>query len=326
VGRRQRGANARPETGLAAMISGAARMSPTRFVRLRPAARPRRWQQYLVALAAAVSTGAVAALTVAGASAAVLPPGPLPSQPQPATRAGLRLLRGSGVRDGPPSWEGAAASGRRWTVAAAAAALGSLVCAAAASANIEGLKKTERVQYSATENAGLPSQSNRDVANYLDFGDGLKVSRLDVPKAAPGDPEAGREVKVGDRVTIDCIGYLAGWNGVVFMRTQDKSGYSEYPVTFTVGSDSAILGLDRGVVGMVKGEKRRLVIPGKLGYPRPLVEEDLGKKPRTLPNPMESNSANGAPWELRNRLLNGVVNNSQRDDTLVIDVKMKRIG
>jgi len=126
-------------------------------------------------------------------------------------------------------------------------------------------------------------------------------------------------------VTVDLIGYLAGYNGLVFMRTQDKGGFSETPVSFTVGAGEAIKGLERGVVGMVKGEKRRIVIPPNLGYPRPLRDEDLGK-PGAIPNPWESASGSGAPWELRNRLLNGVINNSQRDDTIVIDVKMKRIS
>merc|ERR1711972_667415 len=110
-----------------------------------------------------------------------------------------------------------------------------------------------------------------------DFGDGLKVVKLDTPKFAEGDPNAMRAVKEGDRVTVDLIGYLAGWNGVVFVRTQDKSGYSEKPVEFRVGAGEAIPGLDRGVLGMVKGEKRRLIVPPALGYPRPCTEEQLGK-------------------------------------------------
>ena len=36
-------------------------------------------------------------------------------------------------------------------------------------------------------------------------------------------------------------------------RPEDKSGFSEKPVTFRVGRGDAIPGLDRGVVGMSKG-------------------------------------------------------------------------
>lgn len=199
-----------------------------------------------------------------------------------------------------------------------------VILAAAARAERRAPRVVETISYSQQENAGLAGQSNRDVAKYADFGDGLKVVKLDTPRIAEGNVEAARQVKTGDRVTVDLIGYLAGWNGEIFVRTQDKSGFSENPVTFTVGAGEAIAGLDRGIVGMVKGEKRRLVIPSKLGYPRPLREEDLGK-PGAIPNPMASAAGSGAPWELRNRLLNGVVNNSSRDDTLVIDVKVTRI-
>lgn len=200
-----------------------------------------------------------------------------------------------------------------------------MLAAAATAEIVRPTKVVDRISYSQQENAGLAGQSNRDVAKYADFGEGLKVVKLDTPKFAEGDPNATRTVKEGDRVTVDLIGYLAGWNGVVFVRTQDKSGFSEKPVTFRVGAGEAIPGLDRGVVGMVKGEKRRLVIPSKLGYRRPLREEDLGK-PGAIPDPMASAAGSGQPWELRNRLLNGVVNNSSRDDTLVLDLKVQRIS
>ncbi|CAJ1436064.1 unnamed protein product [Effrenium voratum] len=184
--------------------------------------------------------------------------------------------------------------------------------------------KMDSVINSYTENAGVAGQNNKQVAAYADLGQGLKAATIYKPKFNEGDPEATRKVGSGDLVTVDLIGYLTGWNGNIFVRTQDKSGYSEKPVTFRVGKGEAIPGLDVGVVGMLKGEKRRLVIPPALGYPRPCSEEQLGK-PGAIPDPRESASGSGAPWELRNRLLNGVLNNA-RDDTLVIDVKINRIS
>eukprot|EP00930_Biecheleria_cincta_P049688 TRINITY_DN34886_c0_g1_i1.p1 TRINITY_DN34886_c0_g1~~TRINITY_DN34886_c0_g1_i1.p1 ORF type:complete len:286 (+),score=60.72 TRINITY_DN34886_c0_g1_i1:92-859(+) len=175
-----------------------------------------------------------------------------------------------------------------------------------------------------TENAGLEGQNNKDIAKYAQLGDGLRAVTIYSPKFSDGDPYATQPVKNGDVVTVDLIGYLTGWNGNVFVRTQDKSGFSEKPLVFKVGAGDAIPGLDRGVVGMLKGEKRRLIIPPKLGYPRPCKEEQLGK-PGAIPNPMDSAPGSGEPWELRNRLLNGVLNNA-RDDTLVIDVKIDRIS
>ncbi|CAK9050672.1 FK506-binding protein 2 (Peptidyl-prolyl cis-trans isomerase) (PPIase) (Rotamase) [Durusdinium trenchii] len=187
---------------------------------------------------------------------------------------------------------------------------------------MRSFKKVDSVINSYTENAGVAGQNNQQVAAYADLGEGLKAATIYKPKADTN--EAARTVQNGDVVTVDLIGYLTGWNGNIFVRTQDKSGYSEKPVTFKVGSGDAIPGLDRGVVGMLKGEKRRLVIPPALGYPRPCTEEQLGK-PGAIPDPRESASGSGEPWELRNRLLNGVLNNA-RDDTLVIDVKIDRIS
>jgi len=182
----------------------------------------------------------------------------------------------------------------------------------------------ERTLNSYTENAGLQGQNNKDVDKYMQLGDGLRATTLYTPKMVEDDPNAARPVQKGDTITVDMIGYLTGWNGVVFIRTQDRSGYSEKPLTFKVGAGDAIPGLDRGVVGMLKGEKRRLVIPPSLGYPRPCTEEQLGK-PGAIPDPRDSADGSGAPWELKNRLLNGVLNNA-RDDTLVIDVKVSRIS
>eukprot|EP00930_Biecheleria_cincta_P085251 TRINITY_DN74659_c0_g1_i1.p1 TRINITY_DN74659_c0_g1~~TRINITY_DN74659_c0_g1_i1.p1 ORF type:complete len:261 (-),score=30.72 TRINITY_DN74659_c0_g1_i1:21-803(-) len=174
------------------------------------------------------------------------------------------------------------------------------------------------------EQAGLRSQNNKDIQKYAELGEGLKAAEIKVPQVAEG-AEAPREVQKGDRITVALVGRLPGWNGQVFIKTTDTSGFSESPVSFTVGAGEAIPGLDRGVLGMRKGGIRRLVIPPKLGYPRPMNIEDLGKK-GAIPDPGVSSRDAGEPWELRTRLVNGVLNNGQRDDTLVIDVKIERIS
>eukprot|EP00931_Biecheleriopsis_adriatica_P077060 TRINITY_DN50698_c0_g1_i1.p1 TRINITY_DN50698_c0_g1~~TRINITY_DN50698_c0_g1_i1.p1 ORF type:complete len:333 (-),score=50.59 TRINITY_DN50698_c0_g1_i1:41-1006(-) len=220
---------------------------------------------------------------------------------------------------------------RRWTLLTALTVLSGLYQAEPSRAEEEERpqalprgRSVDTVINSYTEMAGVSGQTNKDVAKYAQLGDGLRAATISKPKSDDGDPSAAKTVQNGDLVTVDLIGYLTGWNGVVFVRTQDKSGYSEKPLTFKVGAGDAIPGLDRGVVGMLKGEKRRLIIPPKLGYPRPCTEEQLGK-PGAIPDPRESASGSGEPWEMRNRLLNGVLNNA-RDDTLVIDVKVVRIS
>lgn len=166
----------------------------------------------------------------------------------------------------------------------------------------------------------MRGQSNKDVQKYEDLGDGLKVSDLSVPKGE----DANVIVKSGDRITVDMVGRLSGWNGQVFLKTTDKSGFSEAPLSFKVGAGEVIPGLERGVIGMKKGAVRRVVIPPGLGYPRPTTFDLLGK-PGYLPDPGLSSESTGQPWELRNRLVNGVLMNSEREDTLVIDVKVRRV-
>lgn len=213
-----------------------------------------------------------------------------------------------------------AAAGRRWALFLGGMAA-PMVSTGASHAKVVPSDQTTSRQ----EAAGLSGQSNKDVAKYADLGDGLKANTILSPKFREGDPASERQVQKGDRVTVDLIGRLTGYNGLVFARTQDKSGFSEKPLTFTVGAGEVIPGLDRGIMGMRKGEQRRLVIPGNLGYPRPIKEEDFGK-PGTLPNPMDSADGSGEPWQLRNRLVNGVLDNPNREDTLAIDVKLVRIS
>ena len=45
------------------------------------------------------------------------------------------------------------------------------------------------------------------------------------------------------------------WGSHPDRSAKDKSGFSEKPVTFRVGRGDAIPGLDRGVVGMLKGSR-----------------------------------------------------------------------
>mmetsp|Transcript_58472 Transcript_58472/g.105078 ORF Transcript_58472/g.105078 Transcript_58472/m.105078 type:complete len:318 (-) Transcript_58472:91-1044(-) len=220
--------------------------------------------------------------------------------------------------------------------AAASSALASLLSAPVALAMLlagflrpspaNANKVVDTIQYSAQETAGLRPQNNKAVVEkYTDLGEGLSYENLQDPQPVEGDPESAREVKSGDKITVDLVGRLAGWNGQVFVKTTDTSGFSEAPVMFRVGAGEAIPGLERGVLGMRRGGIRRIVIPPKLGYPRPCKDSDLGQK-GAIPDPGASSASTGQAWELRNRLVNGVLNNSQRDDTLVIDVKIKRIS
>eukprot|EP00286_Rhodomonas_abbreviata_P019494 CAMPEP_0181301570 /NCGR_PEP_ID=MMETSP1101-20121128/7495_1 /TAXON_ID=46948 /ORGANISM="Rhodomonas abbreviata, Strain Caron Lab Isolate" /LENGTH=209 /DNA_ID=CAMNT_0023406885 /DNA_START=11 /DNA_END=640 /DNA_ORIENTATION=- len=73
---------------------------------------------------------------------------------------------------------------------------------------------------------------------------------------------AGLEQAVGggDFVIVDYIAYLR--DGTIFDNTKKRGK----PVTFQVGKNQVIPGLEIGLVGMKAGESRRLYVPSALGY------------------------------------------------------------
>ena len=69
----------------------------------------------------------------------------------------------------------------------------------------------------------------------------------------------GLAARVGDYITVDYTGTLT--NGKQFDSSVGKA-----PFSFVLGAGSVIKGWDQGVVGMKVGGKRKLTIPGALGY------------------------------------------------------------
>ncbi|KAK6042140.1 peptidyl-prolyl cis-trans isomerase, FKBP-type [Cooperia oncophora] len=64
----------------------------------------------------------------------------------------------------------------------------------------------------------------------------------------------------------------AGDEVLQFYRLTDKDGkeigsnFGKEPYTFVLGKGRVIAGMDRAMIGMCIGEKRKIVIPGKLGF------------------------------------------------------------
>lgn len=68
------------------------------------------------------------------------------------------------------------------------------------------------------------------------------------------------DVKLGDRIAVNFIGTLK--DGSLFDSNLD----SGTPYEFTIGKGEVVQGLDKGLIGMKVGEKRKLVVPPELGY------------------------------------------------------------
>ncbi len=70
----------------------------------------------------------------------------------------------------------------------------------------------------------------------------------------------GRTAGDGDKVVVHFVGWLADG------RRQFDTSRGQSPLDFTVGAGHVIRGLDRGVVGMRAGGKRKLSVPASLAY------------------------------------------------------------
>lgn len=71
---------------------------------------------------------------------------------------------------------------------------------------------------------------------------------------------SGIGAKSGDILEVNYTGNL--WNGAVF----DSSYTRGVPFEFTLGQGEVILGWDEGMLGMKKGEIRKLTVPPDYGY------------------------------------------------------------
>jgi len=88
-------------------------------------------------------------------------------------------------------------------------------------------------------------------------GDERTVLQKDIKEGS------GRAVQKGDKVTLDYEARVPGG------EVGDTTYTTHQPITFVVGKNEAMDGIDAGVVGMKVGGKRELVVPPALGPMRP---------------------------------------------------------
>ena len=128
--------------------------------------------------------------------------------------------------------------------------------------------------------------------------------------------------KIGSKLAVEVKGYLAGRNGWQFI---DTTSVEDGEIRLVIGKTPVIKGLEIGLIGdgntvspMMLGEKRRLVIPSRLGY------LNLDQQPI----PLDPDN--------KRRLYNTVFNSERRDrekkalgdsivGELILDVQLKRV-
>lgn len=116
--------------------------------------------------------------------------------------------------------------------------------------SVANMRGTQNTNYSSTgSDTGANSDSNVNSSTKL----------TELKKETLTSGEEGREVQEGDTIAVHYVGTLA--NGEKFDSSRDRGT----PFEFTVGG-RVIDGWNMGVVGMKKGELRRLSIPSTLGY------------------------------------------------------------
>lgn len=86
----------------------------------------------------------------------------------------------------------------------------------------------------------------------------MSTGELQIEVLAPGN---GAEAQAGHRVSVHYTGTLT--DGKVFDSSRNP-GRSAFQ--FVLGKGQVIKGWEEGVAGMKIGERRKLTIPGHLGY------------------------------------------------------------
>lgn len=113
-----------------------------------------------------------------------------------------------------------------------------------------------QVATSETVTSRLKDQSTENLPTSTEKFESLQSEVL-----FPGNTSEIRQVKTGDRITVNYRGWLAS-DGSIFDQSFNRgdAGFS-----FTVGQ-GVIDGWSEGVVGMQLGEIRRLRVPSAKGY------------------------------------------------------------
>ncbi|KAJ1349500.1 hypothetical protein KIN20_005080, partial [Parelaphostrongylus tenuis] len=101
----------------------------------------------------------------------------------------------------------------------------------------------------------------------------ISLARSEEQKLSWKDDD-GLEVKIIKPIKKEKCAIVSQEGDVLdqYYRLTDKNGkeigsnFGKKPYTFTLGRGQVISGMDRAMTGMCIGEKRKVVIPGHLGF------------------------------------------------------------
>lgn len=112
-------------------------------------------------------------------------------------------------------------------------------------------------ELSNTINNNLPTDNTPPIANNDNTDYTGDIMDLKIETIKQGE---GAEIKVGDTAEVHYTGTLL--NGKKFDSSKDRNQTFE----FKLGENAVIPGWEKGVLGMKKGEVRKLTIPYNLAY------------------------------------------------------------
>mmetsp|Transcript_15500 Transcript_15500/g.41558 ORF Transcript_15500/g.41558 Transcript_15500/m.41558 type:complete len:261 (-) Transcript_15500:66-848(-) len=135
--------------------------------------------------------------------------------------------------------------------------------------------------------------------------DGVKYKLM---KAGPGTGDA---VDSGRTVTVDMNAAALNLNGKRFFSTSLPDGTPD-PLTWRIGDGRAVPGLEEGMMGMRKGDVRRIIVPADRGYNAKPGSPDGAY----LPQPRNF---------LDQQALDSITKNPNRDASVLFDVRINRI-
>lgn len=240
-------------------------------------------------------------ITTAFASRAAVP-GPSPS---PGARAGRAAARQAALRSIAADARGLRAAtpssplGRRAVLAGAASMGLTLPFAGPAGAREATFDKIA---------ADAPVLRAGDVP-FTVLPSGVKYKLM---RTGPGTGDA---VEPGRSVVVEMTALALNLNGKPFFSTKLPDGTPD-PLSWTLGEGRAVPGLEEGMLGMHKGDVRRIIVPAALGYGAARTGKAKEASGPYLPVPRSV---------LDQRALDSITKNPNRDATVLFDVRVNRI-